>query len=124
MELTLAVADDVVVGLVSSARRFDGPRELEGLWVAPAARRQGLATELLRRHLTTSFTSPAASDAAWQATVTVGERDPVEPLDHALRMSIARRILERAGFQLEPAPERLTAVDPSAISASTKTSTP
>jgi acetoin utilization protein AcuC len=124
MELTLAVADDVVVGLVSSARRLDGPRELDGVWVVRQARRRGLAGDLLRRHLATSFPSPPGTPRTWLATVSVGERDPVEPLDHALRMSIARRLLERAGFQVDGTPDRLAAVDRSAISASTSTSTP
>ena len=113
-DMTLAVAGDVVVGLVASARTYDGARELEGVWVAPPARRQGLAGELLRRHVATPF---EAAPSEWRATVTVGERDPVEPLDHGLRMSIARRLLERAGFAITPPPQRVVDIDPSAISA-------
>ena len=115
IDMTLAVAGDVVVGLVASARTYDGARELEGVWVAPPARRKGLADELLRRHVATPVRRPRPS--AWRATVTVGERDTVEPLDHALRMSIARRLLERAGFAITPPPQRVVDVDPSAISA-------
>jgi GNAT superfamily N-acetyltransferase len=115
-DMTLAVAGDVVVGLVASARTFDGARELEGVWVAPPARRQGLATELLRRHVATEFQQPAAT-SEWRATVTVGERDPVEPLEHGLRMSIARRLLESAGFEITEPPQRVVDVDPSAVAA-------
>ena len=113
-DMTLAVAGDLVVGLVASARTHDGARELEGVWVAPPARRQGLAEELLRRHVATPF---ELAPSEWRATVTVGERDPVEPLDHGLRMSIARRLLERAGFAITPPPQRVVDIDPSAISA-------
>ena len=114
LDLTLAVADDIVVGLVDSARTHDGGRDLLGVWVAPVARRRGLATELLRRHIASRLDPPPTE---WRASVAVGERDPVEPIDHALRISIARRILERAGFQLTEPPDRVLAVDPHAIAA-------
>ena len=117
IDLTLAVSGDLVVGLVAGARRYDGPRDVLGVWVAPPARRRGLATEMLTRHVATAFPSSGAGGGPWHATVTVGERDPVEPLDHALRISIARRILERAGFEPTDPPERVTAVDPRAIAA-------
>ncbi len=115
-DLTLAVAGDVVVGLVASSRTSDGARQLDGIWVAPPVRRQGLATELLRRHVDTQV-QPLAATPSWRATVAVGERDPVEPLDHGLRMTVARRLLERAGFETDAAPERIADVDRSAISA-------
>ena len=115
-DLTLAVVGDVVVGLVASSQTSDGARRLDGVWVAPPVRRQGLATELLRRHVDTRVQPPAAT-ASWRATVAVGERDPVEPLDHGLRMTVARRLLERAGFETDAAPERIADVDRSAISA-------
>ena len=52
------------------------------------------------------------------ATVTVAERDPVEPLDVALRGRIARRLLEEAGFRVGPADDPgIRAADPSAVSA-------
>jgi hypothetical protein len=61
------------------------------------------------------------SDAAgvavelWEAAVTVGERDPVEPLDRAIRGAIARRLLEGAGFRVERAGGLVEAADPGAL---------
>jgi hypothetical protein len=52
-----------------------------------------------------------------EALVTVAERDPVGPLDHELRASIARRLLERAGFSVEAAAAPLRGIDPRAIRA-------
>ena len=51
------------------------------------------------------------------ATITVAERDPIEPLDHALRASIARRLFEGAGFEVRPASGRIRGVDPRALEA-------
>ena len=81
--------------------------ELLGLGVAPAFRRQGLAGRLLGEHVVSGTL----------ASVTLAERDVVEPLDRGLRASIARRLLEGAGFELKPADGALPAVDPLAITA-------
>jgi acetoin utilization protein AcuC len=113
-DVTLAVAGEVVVGVVVSSSTVDGARALHGTWVAPPARRRGLAGELLRRHLATAF-EPVPSE--WRASVMVGERDPVQPLDHGLRVSIARRLLEGAGFVITGPARRLGDVDPSALAA-------
>jgi hypothetical protein len=51
----------------------------------------------------------------WTATVTLAERDPVEPVDRALRGMIAARIFERAGFSAEQPDRRLRLVDPGAL---------
>jgi hypothetical protein len=59
----------------------------------------------------------AQVDGEIEAIVTVAERDPVEPLDHGLRASIASRLLERAGFTVEPAPSPLSRVDRHAVRA-------
>ena len=85
----------------------DGGRELLALGVAPAFRRQGLATELLRRHAT----SPS------DAHVTVAERDVVDPLPRETRSAIARRLLESAGFDVDTAAEPVRSFDPGAITA-------
>ena len=47
--------------------------------------------------------------------VGVAERDVVEPLDQAVRMSVARRLLEGAGFSVGRAPDPIGRVDPLAI---------
>jgi hypothetical protein len=45
----------------------------------------------------------AAPPAGTRATLTLAERDVVEPLDGALRLALGRRVLERAGLQVEVA---------------------
>lgn len=104
-----AVAGDAIVG-VALAGPSGAPRQLLALGVAPGFRRQGLAGRLLGALV-------AQVNGEIEALVTVAERDPVEPLDHALRASIARRLLERAGFEVEPAPSPLSRVDPYALRA-------
>jgi acetoin utilization protein AcuC len=117
--LTIAVAETRIVGLVASAPtageragEAGTPRWLLAVGVAPEARRRGLATELLARHIA-SF-DPATS---WSATVTGAERDPVEPFDRSLRASIARRLLERTRFDVQPAGGPLGHADPDALEA-------
>jgi ribosomal protein S18 acetylase RimI-like enzyme len=117
--LTIAVAETRVVGLVASAwatadvtAEAGAARSILAVGVAPEARRHGLATELLARHLA-SFDRATA----WSATVTGAERDPVEPLDRAVRASIARRLLERTGFDVQSAGGPLGRADPDALEA-------
>jgi acetoin utilization protein AcuC len=112
--VTAAVAGDVVVGLVvSAASRVDrGTREILALRVAPEHRRAGVATAMLDAHL-----GSVGDDVGWTASVSVGECDVVEPLPHAVRSSIGRRVLERAGFRIERARGRLGDVDASSFSA-------
>ncbi len=74
-----------VVGL---AVVLDG--ELLAIGVAPAWRRQGLATALLG-----SLADAGVAELSVQWTV--AERDVIEPLDVADRRAIARRLVERAG---------------------------
>jgi ribosomal protein S18 acetylase RimI-like enzyme len=109
--VTAAVEGDVVVGAAVSATVDGDPgrRALLALGVAPGYRRGGLAGRLLAEHLALE---PAVS---WEATVTVAERDWVDPLDVDVRASIARRLLERAGFALRPAPPSISRIDPWAI---------
>jgi len=102
-----AVAGGTIVGL-AVAGPSGAPRQLLALGVAPAFRRQGLAGRLLGA-------LAARVGGEIEALVTVAERDPVEPLDHALRTSIARRLLERVGFAVEPAAAPLIRVDPHAL---------
>ena len=115
LDVTIAVVGSRVVGLVASmAATTDAgsPRSILAIGVAPGARRRGLATQLLSRHLA-SF-DPAT---AWSATVTGAERDPVEPLDRNLRATIARRLFERSGFTVRPAGGQIGRADPAAIEA-------
>ncbi len=107
--VSAAVVGTSVVGLAVSAPADprDGAMELLGLGVAPALRGQGLAGRLLAEH--------AVSGTL--ASVTLAERDVIEPLDRGLRASIARRLLEGAGFELKPTDGAIRAVDPLAITA-------
>ena len=114
--VSAAVDGTLVVGLAvshSGARAGAGTGELLALGIAPAWRRRGLAGALLGAHV-------AAADPheiRQVAMVTVAERDPVEPLDLADRTSIARRLLERAGYRVGPADGDLRTADPSALRA-------
>ncbi|MEA2611775.1 MAG: acetoin utilization protein AcuC [Chloroflexota bacterium] len=106
-----AVAGTRVVGLAVAGPR-DGRAKREHLvvGVAPAFRRQGLATRLLDACV-------AAADVDLTAEVTVAERDPIEPLDRALRATIARQLLERAGFEIAAAADDVRLADPGALRA-------
>ena len=108
-----AVAGDVVVGvaLVAPAPDRDAD-EVLAVGVAPDFRRRGLATAPLR-----SIVDERTSEHPLRALVTVGERDPIEPLDRPLRATIARRLLESAGFRVSSPSGRLARADPMAIEA-------
>ena len=58
-----------------------------------------------RRRPSSRHASPPATPGAteYTADVTLAERDPIEPLDRALRADIARRLLEGAGFRIQSA---------------------
>ena len=117
LSLTIAVDGATAVGLVVSA--LDDPaaadpaagRSVLAVGVAPAWRRQALATRMLAAHVETF----GQAGTPWSATVTLAERDPVEPLDRALRSTIAARLYERAGFGREEPDRRLRLVDPGAL---------
>ena len=49
------------------------------------------------------------------AEVGVADRDPIEPWPYATRLAVARRLLEGAGFTLEPASGAIGDADPGAI---------
>jgi len=117
LSLTIAVDGATAVGLVVSA--LDDPaaadpaagRSVLAVGVAPAWRRQALATRMLAAHVEMF----GRAGTPWTATVTLAERDPVEPLDRALRNTIAARLYERAGFSPEEPDRRLRLVDPGAL---------
>ena len=107
--VSAAVVDGWVVGAVISAVVADARRIL-GVGVAPAWRQDGLAGELLGRH----FAAGSAHEP-WEAIATVAERDPYDPLPRARRASIARRLLEGAGFIVERPPGPVGMADPAAL---------
>ena len=114
VSVTAAIVQNVIVGAVVSAAAESGAgREILAVGVAPEHRGHGLASAMLEAHVA-SF---RPGDEPLSATVTVAERDPIEPLDHALRASIARRLFEGAGFEVRPASGRLRGVDPLALEA-------
>ncbi len=115
VSLTMAVDGVTAVGLVVSALDDPGApavaRSVLAIGVAPEWRRRGLATRMLAAHVD-AF---GRAGTRWAATVTLAERDPVEPLDRSLRSAIAARIYERAGFSQEVPDRSLQAVDPGAL---------
>ncbi len=106
------VAGPHVVGIAISASTpgREDEEELFALGVAPAWRRRGLATSLLRAHV-----DAGEPGRAMRASVTVAERDVVEPLDRVYRAAIARRLLEHAGFAVDRAPDPIGRLDPFAL---------
>jgi GNAT superfamily N-acetyltransferase len=111
--VSAAIADgNVVVGLAVSATEpgADPSDRLLALGVAPAFRGNGLAGRLLEVHV-----GAVGSARTIRAAVGVAERDVVEPLDHGLRIAIARRLLERVGFVVERATDTIGRVDPLAL---------
>jgi acetoin utilization protein AcuC len=103
-EVAAAVAGEVVVGLaIAGPATPDGARDLLAVGVAPAYRRGGLAARLL------------AESPADRADVTLAERDPVEPLDAAVRSRIASTQLSRAGFTIERATGAVGSADSMAL---------
>ena len=104
--VSAAVVGSAVVGLAVS-RAADGGRQLLALGVAPDYRRQGLATALLAAHTVSGSL----------ATVTLAERDPIDPLPRDVRASIARRLLEGAGFEVAAADDAVRSIDPAAFTA-------
>jgi acetoin utilization protein AcuC len=104
-EVSAAADGDLVVGLaIAGPPAPDGRRDLLALGVAPPCRRAGLATRLL------------AASSADRAEITLAERDPIDPLDVAVRRDIAARLLERAGFDVQPMRD-LAGLDPTALAA-------
>ena len=112
--VTAALEGTTVIGLVIARHADDAARsDLLALGVAPDWRRQGLATRLLATRL--EWTRPG--DVGHEALITVAERDPIEPLDVATRMTIARRLLTRAGFAVGSPGGAVGMADPTAIRA-------
>jgi acetoin utilization protein AcuC len=114
LSLTAAVVQDVVVGAVISAASSAGQgREILSIGVAPEHRGHGLASAMLEAHVG-AF---RPGDEPLSTTVTVAERDWVDPLEPSLRASVARRLFEGAGFSVRPAAAGIRAIDPLAFDA-------
>ncbi len=104
--VTAAVRDTTVVGLVIVDRAGG---DLLALGIAPEWRRQGIARDLL------AVERARPDGSAATVEVSLAERDVVEPLDRSLRASIARRLLEGAGFVVVPPDIELQALDALAL---------
>ena len=111
--VSAALDGRLVVGLAMTRSAGRADRDLIALGVSPQHRRKGLGTGLLR----TSITAGRLAEAIRVRGITVAERDPVAPLDRRLRASIARRLLEGAGFAVSPAIGPAGVADPAAIRA-------
>jgi GNAT superfamily N-acetyltransferase len=106
--VSAAVVGTSVVGLAVSGPidPRDRWRYLLALGVAPGYRRKGLAKQLLRNHVVESSF----------AAVSLAERDVFAPMPRGLRAAIARRLLESAGYKVEPWSDlEGLAIDPGAI---------
>ena len=99
-----------VVGLALSGPEAGRSEERLALGVAPGFRRRGLGRKLLVEHLAST-----AAGTRIHAAIGVAERDVVEPLDHRLRIDIARRLLVGASFVVERAADPVGRIDPLAM---------
>ncbi|TMC63093.1 MAG: GNAT family N-acetyltransferase [Chloroflexi bacterium] len=100
-----AISADEIVGLAAAHRG-----RLLALGVAPSHRRKRLGGRLLEA-------LAAEVPGELSAVVTLAERDPLEPLDRKLRAELARKLLERAGFEVKRAEGDIGRLDPGAIEA-------
>ena len=113
VRVSAAISEGIVVGAVVSAvprDMPDGARCLLAIGVAPPHRRCGVAGSLLRAHIAAL---PEAT--RWVAAVTLAERDPVRPLTRDARAMIGRKLLEGAGFRVQPATGEIAKADPLAM---------
>lgn len=106
-----AVAAGVIVGVavVAEDRFRPGRDRVLAVGVAPGVRRLGIARELLA--------AVVARSRPLVVTVTLAERDPIDPLDRALRARIARRLLEGAGFRVGSGPDDVARIDQESMTA-------
>jgi GNAT superfamily N-acetyltransferase len=106
-----AVTEGVIVGaaVAASDRVEPGRDRLLALGLAPGLRRQGIGRALLA--------TLVERDRPLVASVTLAERDPVEPLERPLRAQIARRLLEGSGFRIEAVSDDSARIDPDALTA-------
>jgi acetoin utilization protein AcuC len=107
-----AVTGDVIVGIAVAALVDDAEEQLLAVGVAPEFRGAGLGQSLLRR-----LVEGRPSGSTTRVAVGVAERDVVEPLDVALRIEIATRLLRGVGFEIVPVSPDVRRGDPWAIAA-------
>ncbi len=100
-------ADGVVVGVAIAVRREAG-WELVALGVGRDLRHRGIARSLIGE-LVDVVRGPIT------ATVSLAERDPLDPLPREVRSRVARRLLEGAGFEVRRATGELGLADPEAL---------
>jgi ribosomal protein S18 acetylase RimI-like enzyme len=111
--VSAALDGNVVVGLaIAGAPDERGERELLAVGVAPDYRQRGLARALL-----TALAQDGDATLGLHAQITVAERDPIEPLERGVRASIARRLLQGAGFEITAADVDLRGADPASFRA-------
>jgi acetoin utilization protein AcuC len=110
LAVTAAVVGTTVVGVAASRIGETGTSELLAVGVAKGWRRRGVATKMLAAHV-------ASAPARFTAEVTVAERDPLDPLDRAVRAAIARTLLQHAGFEIVTSAREIHSTDPSAVTA-------
>ncbi|HEX5827654.1 MAG TPA: hypothetical protein VFY23_09050, partial [Candidatus Limnocylindrales bacterium] len=90
----------------------EGDETLLTVGVAPALRRRGLGHALLAR-----LVAERSPGVAMTAAISVAERDVVDPLDVADRMTAASALLRGAGFDVLPVSPDVRRDDPWAIAA-------
>ena len=107
-----AVAAGTIVGVAvvipGAPSSGDAPTdELVAVGVAPAWRGGGLGGTLVRA----AVAGATGRERGLVAVVGAGERDPVEPLDLAVRRRIAERLLTGAGLRRDRLPAGGSAVE-------------
>ena len=109
-----AVTGDVLVGVAVAAVAGGSPRMelLLVVGVEPSSRGAGLGRAMLR-----ALVEGRPAGVTMRAAVGVAERDVVEPVDVAVRMAVATRLLRGAGFEVVPVSPDVRRDDPWAIAA-------
>jgi ribosomal protein S18 acetylase RimI-like enzyme len=107
-----AVTGDVLVGIAVASLVENADEQLLAVGVAPSFRGAGLGRSLLRR-----LVEGRPNRSTMRAAVSVAERDVVEPLDVAVRIEIATRLLRGVGFDIVPVSPDVRRDDPWAIAA-------
>jgi acetoin utilization protein AcuC len=107
-----ALAGSHIVGVAVAAPSATeaAVESLLAVGVAPGRRGAGLGRALLRR-----LVDGCPPRTAMEARIGVAERDVVEPADGAVRLAIARRLLEGAGFELRPVSPDTARGDPRTV---------
>ncbi|MGZ6314742.1 MAG: hypothetical protein ACXWNI_03850 [Candidatus Limnocylindrales bacterium] len=111
---TGAVIGEWLVGVALAVPTLlDGVDELVALGVAPASRRGGIATALLRAIVD----EQDRRERALVALHTAAERDPFDPLPREVRREVATALVRSTGFTIRAAPSEVAAADPSSLAA-------